>query len=378
MPAAYKIMIVDDEPANLRLLERALSNNYQTMAVLSAEECLAQMNDFQPDIFLLDIMLPGGMDGYELCQEIRNRCEYKNALIIFLSALSNLREKTQGYRVGADDYITKPIELPLLLAKISAQMERIETSKKSSTEAMSMAMTALANGSELGQINLFFEQLHDAKDYTELGQLIIGICQTFGVNAAVQLRLAEQHLNFSTTGMVNTLEDELMMIAKDAARIYSFGNRCLFNFKDATLLVRRMPSEEDKAGRYRDHLASVMNGVESRMRSLHAELALKAHNDKLVLQALQQTHTILDEIMQEFKLQDQCTRQSLEKLVSEMHLAFSRLDLDEEQENCLMNIINGTSTELSQISTDGIKLDRKFEQVIDKLERVLDSNATVE
>ena len=73
MPAAYKIMIVDDEPANLRLLERALSNNYQTMAVLSAEECLAQMNDFQPDIFLLDIMLPGGMDGYELCQEIRNR-----------------------------------------------------------------------------------------------------------------------------------------------------------------------------------------------------------------------------------------------------------------------------------------------------------------
>lgn len=371
MPAPYKIMIVDDEPANLRLLERALSNDYQTLAVLSAEDCLTKMDEFQPDIFLLDIMLPGGMDGYALCQDIRSRFEYKDSLIIFLSALSNLREKTQGYRVGADDYITKPIELPLLLAKISTQMERIQASKESASEAMSMAMTALTNGSELGQINLFFEQLHDAKDYSELGQLIIGICETFGVNAAVQLRLADQHLNFSTTGMVNTLEDELMTIARDAARIYSFGNRCLFNFKDATLLVRRMPSEEDKAGRYRDHLASVMNGVESRMRSLHAELALKAHNETLIMQALKQTHTILDEISQEFKLQDQCTRQSLEKLVSEMHMAFSYIDLNEDQENYLMNIINQTSAELTHISSEGIKLDRKFEKVIDKLEQLL-------
>ena len=377
MPKPYKIMIVDDEPANLRLLERALTHDYETLAVLSAEECLAQMEDFQPDIFLLDIMLPGGMDGYALCQKVRSRFEYKNALIIFLSALSNLREKTQGYRVGADDYITKPIELPVLLAKISTQMERIENSKQSASDAMSMAMTALANGSELGQINLFFEKLHDASDYNELGQLIVEICVTFGVNAAVQLRLTDHHLNFSTTGMVNTLEDELMMIAKDAARIYSFGNRCLFNFKDATLLVRRMPCEEDKAGRYRDHLASVMNGVESRMRSLHTELALKAHNDKLILQALKQTHVILDEIMQEFKLQDQYTRQSLEKLVSGMHLAFSHLDLGEDQENCLMDIINEASAELGQISTDGIKLDRKFEQVIIKLEQVLHSNSAI-
>ena len=373
----YKIMIVDDEQANLRLLERALSKSYQTRAVLNSEACLEQMADFSPDVFLLDIMMPGGMDGYELCQRIRSQPEYKDALIIFLSALSNLREKTQGYRVGADDYITKPIELPVLQAKISSQMERIQASKQSTSEAMSMAMTALTNGSEVGQVNLFFEKLHDAKDYSDLGGMIIEICHTFGINCAVQIRLSEQHLNFSTTGMVNTLEDELMVIARDAARIYSFGNRCLFNFKDATLLVRQMPADADKAGRYRDHLASVMNGVESRMRSLHAEMALKSQNEKLILQALRQTHGILDEIMQEFKHQDQCTRQSIERLVSEMHMAFSHLDLDEEQETYLMRIINQTSSELTDISSDGMKLDRKFEQVIMNLEQVLHPKTSV-
>ena len=377
MPAPYNILIVDDEQANLRLLERALAKDYNTLAVTSGEACLEQMAAFSPDVFLLDIMMPGGMDGYELCQRIRSQAEYKDALIIFLSALSNLREKTQGYRSGADDYITKPIELPILQAKISSQIERIQASKQSTSEAMSMAMTALTNGSEVGQVNLFFEKLHDAKDYSDLGRLIIEICHTFGINCAVQIRLSDQHLNFSTTGMVNTLEDELMVIARDAARIYSFGNRCLFNFKDATLLVRQMPTDEDKAGRYRDHLASVMNGVESRMRSLHAEMALKSQNEKLILQALRQTHGILDEIMQEFKHQDQCTRQSIERLVSEMHMAFSHLDLDEEQETYLMNIINQTSRELTDISSDGMKLDRKFEQVIMNLEQVLHPKSSV-
>jgi len=377
MPAPYKILIVDDEQANLRLLERALSKDYKILAVTSGEACLEQMAAFSPDVFLLDIMMPGGMDGYELCQGIRSQGEYKDALIIFLSALSNLREKTEGYRAGADDYITKPIELPVLQAKISSQMERIQASKQSTSDAMSMAMTALTNGSEVGQVNLFFEKLHDAKDYSDLGGLIIEICHTFGINCAVQIRLSDQHLNFSTTGMVNTLEDELMVIARDAARIYSFGNRCLFNFKDVTLLVRQMPKDEAKAGRYRDHLASIMNGVESRMRSLHAEMALKSQNEKLILQALRQTHGILDEIMQEFKHQDQCTRQSIERLVSEMHMAFSHLDLDEEQEAYLMNIINQTSRELTNISSDGMKLDRKFEQVIMNLEQVLHPKSSV-
>lgn len=62
---------------------------------------------------------------------------------------------------------------------------------------------------------------------------------------------------------LNTLEDELMVIARDAARIYSFGNRCLFNFKDATLLVRQMPADGDKAGRYRDHLSGELTDISS-------------------------------------------------------------------------------------------------------------------
>tara|TARA_R110002074_G_scaffold312235_1_gene483031 strand:+ start:140 stop:871 length:732 start_codon:yes stop_codon:yes gene_type:complete len=236
---------------------------------------------------------------------------------------------------------------------------------------MQMAMMALTNGSEIGQLNLFFEKLHEAASYSELGKLVIDVCSTLGINCAFQLRLKDGNMNFSTSGSVNTLEDELMVMTRDADRIYSFGKRCLFNFSGATLLVRIMPEDDGKAGRYRDHLASLMNGVEARLRSLRAELSLKSQNDNLIHQALKQTHLILDEIVHDFKRQDQRTSSLIEKLTAEMHMAFSYIDLDQEQEEYLMNIINNVTTELHQVSQDGTRLDIKFEDVIGSLEEVL-------
>lgn len=371
MSDKIKVIIVDDEEANRRLLERSLSKDYEIMSFKSGEDCLSAIDSFEPDIFLLDILMPGGMDGYELCKTIKEHHKFKDTLIIFLSALSTLKEKTNGYKVGADDYITKPIELPILFAKISKLTARVQASKESHSEAMQMAMMALTNGSEIGQLNLFFEKLHEAASYSELGKLVIDVCSTLGINCAFQLRLKDGNMNFSTSGSVNTLEDELMVMTRDADRIYSFGKRCLFNFSGATLLVRIMPEDDGKAGRYRDHLASLMNGVEARLRSLRAELSLKSQNDNLIHQALKQTHLILDEIVHDFKRQDQRTSSLIEKLTAEMHMAFSYIDLDQEQEEYLMNIINNVTTELHQVSQDGTRLDIKFEDVIGSLEEVL-------
>jgi hypothetical protein len=282
-----------------------------------------------------------------------------------------LEEKIKGYDAGADDYLTKPIELEILAIKLNQQHSKIEAAKESLDSAMSMAMTAMTNGSEVGQVNLFLEGLQRVQSYQELGEHLIETCNAFGVNSVAQIRLQSTNINLSTTGHVNAFEDELMLMARYASRIYSFGNRCLFNFNGATLLIRVMPEDSDKAGRYRDHLASVMNGIESRMQSLDLELKLKSQNEGLVLQALKGTHLSLEGIKSIFKKHDRLSKEMIDKLIAELHLAFSYLDLNEEQEEHLMAVVNRSMSEMTELSSTGKDLDERFDCVVTSLEKVL-------
>jgi len=367
MPEKQKILIVDDDECNRFLFERALRNDYDIRSVASGESCLEMINEFTPDAFLLDVLMPGGMDGFELCQEIRNQNSFNNSLIIFLSGLDQAEKKVHGFKVGGDDFISKEFGVNLLKAKIDSQLKRV----KASTEAMSMAMMAMTNAGEIGQVALFFERLNEAESYEALAEQVIDICKIFDVNAAIQIRLGNSSINLSTTGTVNRLENEFMFAARNANRIHTLGKRCLFNFEGATLLIRLMPEDTDKSGRYRDHLASVMNGVEARMRSLNAELVMKSHNEGLVLNALKGTHTALDGMMLEFKQHDLLSKDIIEKLIGEMHLAFSSLNLDEAQEEHLMEVVNKSMNTMTDLSSAGMKLDQRFENVTASLEKLL-------
>ncbi|MFH2129266.1 MAG: response regulator transcription factor [bacterium] len=117
MQKRQKILIVDDDPIIVRFLTEVLERDYHLSAVSSGEKVLDIISDFCPDIVLLDIMMKG-MDGYEICERIRSNPEIQDLKIIFLSAKVNLNEKLKGYKVGGDDYITKPFEIDELLAKI--------------------------------------------------------------------------------------------------------------------------------------------------------------------------------------------------------------------------------------------------------------------
>ncbi len=117
MMEKQKILIVDDDPTIVKFLTEVLGKDYQLDAFSSGEIALKNIVDLRPDIVLLDIMLKG-LDGYQICEKIRENPEIDNIKIIFLSAKVNINEKLKGYKVGGDDYITKPFEMDELLAKI--------------------------------------------------------------------------------------------------------------------------------------------------------------------------------------------------------------------------------------------------------------------
>jgi len=124
---SYKILIVDDEPINISLLEDILKEeNYTVQSASSGEDALKILPEYEPDLILLDILM-SGMNGYEVCKNIRANEQFRLIKIIMVSAMAMLKERLKGYEVGADDYITKPFKKEELLAKIRVVMRLKET-----------------------------------------------------------------------------------------------------------------------------------------------------------------------------------------------------------------------------------------------------------
>ena len=116
------VLIVDDEPLNVDLLEQELVDaGYRTLAAQSGEDALALAATNQPDLILLDVMM-AGIDGYETCRRLKAGAATRSIPVIFLTALKDTFDKVRAFRIGAVDYVTKPFETEELLARVGAHI----------------------------------------------------------------------------------------------------------------------------------------------------------------------------------------------------------------------------------------------------------------
>ncbi|GAC1309577.1 MAG: response regulator transcription factor [Mucilaginibacter sp.] len=122
--AKQKILIVDDEPDILELIEYNLKKEgYQVFLARNGQEAVAEAKRSLPDLIVLDIMMPK-MDGIEACRIMRTMPEFKNTFMVFLTARSEEYSEIAGFNVGADDYIAKPIKPRALVSRINAILRR--------------------------------------------------------------------------------------------------------------------------------------------------------------------------------------------------------------------------------------------------------------
>lgn len=120
----YKILTVDDEEHILELIKFNLENSgYKVIGCGDGVEALRLAKSEKPDLILLDVMLPG-IDGYDVCKEIRKDFNISSLPIIMITAKSEELDKILGLELGADDYITKPFSIRELLARVKALLRR--------------------------------------------------------------------------------------------------------------------------------------------------------------------------------------------------------------------------------------------------------------
>lgn len=125
MVRGNKILIADDEPDILEIIGFNLqASGYEVTTAKNGDEAFEKAKKIQPDLILLDIMMPG-KNGIEVCNLLRMIPAFKDTLIVFLTAISDESTEVKGLETGADDYITKPISPIVLISKINALFRRL-------------------------------------------------------------------------------------------------------------------------------------------------------------------------------------------------------------------------------------------------------------
>ncbi|QJR82365.1 two-component system response regulator [Alteromonas pelagimontana] len=120
------LLLVDDEPVNLRVLKQLLAPHYTLAFAKNGEEAIRVTKEQLPDLILMDVMMPG-MTGFETCRALKKDAGTRSIPIIFVTALNDTHDETEGFEAGAVDYITKPISPAVVLARVKTHLSLVQS-----------------------------------------------------------------------------------------------------------------------------------------------------------------------------------------------------------------------------------------------------------
>lgn len=166
------LLIIDDDKIVRKFLDKHLRDEFEIHQAENGELGLKAAMDLKPSAILLDVQMPG-MNGYEVCDQIKQNAETAEIPVIFLSGRSSVRERMLGYEVGGDDYIVKPCEPEELKAKIGILLKFADQQaglQDAFKEAHQTAIVAMAGNSELGQALSFAQQSFCIRSYNVLAE----------------------------------------------------------------------------------------------------------------------------------------------------------------------------------------------------------------
>lgn len=180
-----RILVVDDLEANRRLLEAKLTGEYYDVLMAQrGEEAVQLAKRARPDLILLDVMMPGGIDGYEACRRLKAQPETRHIPIIILTTLDDRENKLRGLQAGAEEFLTKPIDDVQLIARVKSLLSlKVVTDELRAREA---------SGKRLGVIE---EEMHldSVEQHRMVAGSVLGIDDNASQIRAVQAALGGEH-----------------------------------------------------------------------------------------------------------------------------------------------------------------------------------------
>jgi len=184
-----RILIVDDAKTNIDILVEALRGEYKLSVALDGTAALRSVEKSPPDLVLLDIMMPG-IDGYEVCRQLRAQESTRELPVMFLSSLEDVKDKTRGFEVGGNDYLTKPFEVLEVKARVRSLLKA-----KAYADAVREAMARDLRIAREIQMGILPADLQAATSHTDLDvHAIIEPAQQVGGDLYEVLRASDDRL----------------------------------------------------------------------------------------------------------------------------------------------------------------------------------------
>ena len=267
----YKILIVDDVLSNILLLKILLSNeNYQISTAMGGVEALDKIKAEQPDLVLLDIMMPD-IDGFEVIKQVRLMpAPYNEILIIFLSALNSTNEIVKGFQMGGNDFISKPFSKEELIIRINHQISLIAAKRiiirqteelRSIISARDKMYSVIAHDlrSPIGSIKMMLNMLVMTLTPDKIGEELFEMLTLANKSTEETFSLLDNLLKWtkSQTGRLNVVyqQSDFVSIAKGVIEVFNM----MSEMKEVT--IKLDASETCDVYGDRDMLKSVLRNL---------------------------------------------------------------------------------------------------------------------
>lgn len=218
-----RILVIDDNPKNLDVLSELLDKgNFVLLFALDGKSGLQRAESGQPDLILLDIMMPG-VDGFETCRQLKANNTTKDIPVIFMTALAETADKIKGFALGAVDYITKPIQPEEALARITTHLkiQRLQQDLRLRNEEL---QAALEREKELNTLKSRFISIASHEFRTPLASISVAadVLKRYHDRMSEEKKAASLERIQKTVKQLTTMLDDVLLLSKVETETYEF------------------------------------------------------------------------------------------------------------------------------------------------------------
>ena len=362
MSERHRVAVVEDTETQRLMLGHALGKNYDVALFGSGEEFLMCETVF--DAVLLDIEMLA-VDGYETCRCLREAGQ-ADTPVIFVSSHNEPEDRIQAYQSGGDHFLSKPINVGELIYKVESVIEHrnaLRELKSQNDRAQQVAFSAIAGMGGLGVIIEFFRKSAKAKDYQSIAGLVVESLKAWGLRGGIQIRGLAGEVETSTDDVISPLQASVMATMRNMGRIFEMKSRAVVNFDHVSILIYNMPSNPEEAGRMRDNLAWIGEGVDSWVANTDA---LDQRTRQLGF--LSDRVDEIADLMQKAAVSDMTNRNKAQTLAIELldglAISFKGFCLNSIQHDYVINAVHEGVDELNACFEDAGNIQRDFSEIL--------------
>jgi two-component system, cell cycle response regulator len=279
-----KVLIVDDDPTNVKLMIAKLGDsNYTILKAYNGEEALRMAKRESPDLVLLDVMMPG-MNGFEVTAQIKNCPETADIPILLVTALDGSDNKTKGLEAGADDFLNKPVHTAELRARVKSllRMKRYSDQLKASVHARGMVLNPFSGEDTMSDLRL--PNLLIVEDCQADAKLIKSLLNSLACSISI-VSSGEEALSICNNHQVDVMILDMLLPGLDGYEVVKKIKENAATQSTQIIVVTSLQDIESKIKGYEfgvdDFLVKPINFNEFRAR-VNSLIKKKAYHDKLV------------------------------------------------------------------------------------------------